>query len=106
MMVFGDLGDDSGTGVCFTRDPCTGEKVHLWRLPPPRPGRGRRGRHPKHIDPDQLADLHPECHRRLLEIMDGLETHYRDMCDIEFTIERDVLWILQTRAGKRTAAAA
>ncbi|MGH3668824.1 MAG: PEP-utilizing enzyme, partial [Acidimicrobiia bacterium] len=55
---------------------------------------------------DQLADLHPECHRRLLEIMEGLETHYRDMCDIEFTIERDVLYILQTRAGKRTAAAA
>ena len=51
MMVFGDLGDDSGTGVCFTRDPGTGEKVDLRRLSPPGPGRGRRGRHPQHLDP-------------------------------------------------------
>ncbi|HEX5695485.1 MAG TPA: putative PEP-binding protein, partial [Acidimicrobiia bacterium] len=55
---------------------------------------------------EELAGLHPECHRQLVEIMNGLEDHYRDMCDIEFTIEKDVLYILQTRAGKRTAPAA
>ena len=106
MMVFGDLGDDSGTGVCFTRDPGTGEKVIYGDYLPRAQGEDVVAGIRNTLTLDQLADLHPECHRRLLEIMDGLETHYRDMCDIEFTIERDVLYILQTRAGKRTAAAA
>ena len=106
MMVFGDLGDDSGTGVCFTRDPGTGEKVIYGDYLPRAQGEDVVAGIRNTLTLDQLAGLHPECHRRLLEIMDGLESHYRDMCDIEFTIERDVLYILQTRAGKRTAAAA
>ncbi|HEX2403867.1 MAG TPA: PEP/pyruvate-binding domain-containing protein, partial [Acidimicrobiia bacterium] len=106
MMVFGDLGDDSGTGVCFTRDPGTGERVIYGDYLPRAQGEDVVAGIRNTLTLDQLADLHPECHRRLLEIMDGLENHYRDMCDIEFTIERDVLYILQTRAGKRTAAAA
>jgi pyruvate, orthophosphate dikinase len=106
MMVFGDLGDDSGTGVCFTRDPGTGERVIYGDYLPRAQGEDVVAGIRNTLTLDQLADLHPECHRRLLEIMDGLEHHYRDMCDIEFTIERDVLYILQTRAGKRTAAAA
>jgi pyruvate, orthophosphate dikinase len=106
MMVFGDLGDDSGTGVCFTRDPGTGEKAIYGDYLPRAQGEDVVAGIRNTLTLDQLAGLHPECHRRLLEIMDGLENHYRDMCDIEFTIERDVLFILQTRAGKRTAAAA
>jgi pyruvate, orthophosphate dikinase len=106
MMVFGDLGDDSGTGVCFTRDPGTGERVIYGDYLPRAQGEDVVAGIRNTLTLDQLADLHPDCHRRLLEIMDGLENHYRDMCDIEFTIERDTLYILQTRAGKRTAAAA
>jgi pyruvate,orthophosphate dikinase len=106
MMVFGDLGDDSGTGVCFTRDPSTGEKRVYGDYLPRAQGEDVVAGIRNTLTLDQLADLHPECHRQLVDIMDGLETHYRDMCDIEFTIERDVLYILQTRAGKRTAAAA
>lgn len=106
MMVFGDLGDDSGTGVCFTRDPSTGEKTVYGDYLPRAQGEDVVSGIRNTLTLDQLAELHPECHRRLLEIMAGLENHYRDMCDIEFTIERDELYILQTRAGKRTAAAA
>ncbi len=106
MMVFGDLGEQSGTGVCFTRDPSSGEKKIYGDYLPQAQGEDVVAGIRNTLTLDQLADLHPECHGRLLEIMSGLEAHYRDMCDIEFTIERDVLYILQTRAGKRTAAAA
>jgi pyruvate,orthophosphate dikinase len=106
MMVFGDLGDDSGTGVCFTRDPSTGEKKVYGDYLPRAQGEDVVAGIRNTLTLDQLADLHPECHRQLLEIMGGLESHYGDMCDIEFTIERDILYMLQTRAGKRTAAAA
>jgi pyruvate,orthophosphate dikinase len=105
-MVFGDLGDDSGTGVCFTRDPSTGEKVIYGDYLPRAQGEDVVSGTRNALTLDQLAELHPECHRQLIEIMEGLEAHYRDMCDIEFTIEKDKLHILQTRAGKRTAAAA
>ena len=105
-MVFGDLGEDSGTGVCFTRDPGSGERVIYGDYLPRAQGEDVVAGIRNTLTLDQLAELHPECHRQLLEIMDGLENHYRDMCDIEFTIERDELYILQTRAGKRTAAAA
>ena len=106
-MVFGNKGEDSGTGVAFTRNPATGETGRLRRLPDQRPGRGRRGRHPRH----RAARRHgrrtsPSCHTQLLENMANLENHYRDMCDIEFTIEQGKLYMLQTRVGKRTAAAA
>jgi pyruvate,orthophosphate dikinase len=106
MMVFGDLGEDSGTGVCFTRDPSTGEKQVYGDYLPRAQGEDVVAGIRNTLTLDQLGELHPEAHDRLLEIMDGLESHYRDMCDIEFTIERNVLYILQTRAGKRTAAAA
>jgi pyruvate,orthophosphate dikinase len=106
MMVFGDLGDDSGTGVCFTRDPSTGEKVIYGDYLPRAQGEDVVSGIRNTLTLDQLAGLHPGCHRQLIEIMDGLEAHYRDMCDIEFTIEKDTLYILQTRSGKRTAAAA
>jgi pyruvate,orthophosphate dikinase len=105
-MVFGDLGDDSGTGVCFTRDPSTGEKVIYGDYLPRAQGEDVVSGTRNALTLDQLAERHPECHRQLIEIMEGLEAHYRDMCDIEFTIEKDKLHILQTRAGKRTAAAA
>jgi pyruvate,orthophosphate dikinase len=106
MMVFGDLGDDSGTGVCFTRDPGTGARLIYGDYLPRAQGEDVVAGIRNPLTLDQLGELHPECHRQLLEIMNGLEAHYRDMCDIEFTIERNVLYILQTRAGKRTAAAA
>ena len=105
-MVFGNLGDDSGTGVAFTRDPATGESEHY----------GDFLRHAQGEDvvagirvTEPLSALHthfPECAAQLDEVMDTLEAHYRDMCDIEFTIERGTLYLLQTRVGKRTAAAA
>ncbi len=106
MMVFGDLGDDSGTGVCFTRDPGTGARSIYGDYLPRAQGEDVVAGIRNTLTLDELADLHPRCHAELIGIMDGLESHYRDMCDIEFTIERDVLFILQTRAGKRTAAAA
>ena len=106
-MVFGNLGMDSGTGVAFTRDPGSGAAGRLRRLPAERAGRGRRRRHPQHGAAggprgDRQAAPTTSC----MEIMARLESHYRDLCDIEFTIERNKLWMLQTRVGKRTAGAA
>jgi pyruvate, orthophosphate dikinase len=106
MMVFGDLGDDSGTGVCFTRDPATGERVDYGDYLPRAQGEDVVAGIRNALSLEELASLHPECHDELVEIMGLLERHYRDMCDIEFTIERNKLHILQTRAGKRTAEAA
>jgi pyruvate, orthophosphate dikinase len=106
MMVFGDLGDDSGTGVCFTRDPATGERLSYGDYLPRAQGEDVVAGIRNTLSLDELAEIHPECHDQLLEIMDRLERHYRDMLDIEFTIERDTLYILQTRVGKRTAEAA
>lgn len=106
MMVFGDLGDDSGTGVCFTRDPATGERASYGDYLPRAQGEDVVAGIRNTLSLDELADLHPDCHTELTGIMDRLEKHYQDMCDIEFTIERDNLFILQTRVGKRTAEAA
>ena len=106
MMVFGDLGEDSGTGVCFTRDPSTGASDPYGDYLPRAQGEDVVAGIRNTLTLDELADLHPDAHGRLLEIMEGLEKHYRDMCDIEFTIEKDILYILQARVGKRTAAAA
>ncbi|WP_182886400.1 pyruvate, phosphate dikinase [Microbispora sp. H10885] len=105
-MVFGNMGPDSGTGVAFTRDP----------------GSGRRGAYGDYLRDAQgedvvagirntvplqeLETINPEAYHELLGIMATLERHYRDLCDIEFTIERGRLWMLQTRVGKRTAEAA
>jgi pyruvate, orthophosphate dikinase len=105
-MVFGNLGDDSGTGVAFTRDPATGEKGVYGDYLPNAQGEdvvaGIRNTLPLH----ELRRLNPDAYRQLLDIMKKLERHYRDMCDIEFTIEKAKLWMLQTRVGKRTGAAA
>ena len=115
-MVFGNMGEDSATGVAFTRDPATGEKVFFGeylvnaqgedvvagiRTPQPI-------NHNTKTDPSQvtLEELMPEAYKQLDEIQKKLEQHYKDMQDIEFTIQHGRLWMLQTRTGKRTAAAA
>ena len=106
MMVFGDLGADSGTGVCFTRDPGTGEKAPYGDYLSLAQGEDVVAGTRNTATLDDLARLHPQCHEELLSVMDGLERHFRDMCDIEFTIEKGRLFMLQTRAGKRNAPAA
>ena len=105
-MVFGNLGPTSGTGVCFTRDPATGKPGAVRRLPRQRPGRGRGLRDPQHAVARGPVQARPRLLQAADKIMRRLETHYRDLCDIEFTVERGKLWMLQTRVGKRTAAAA
>ena len=106
MMVFGNLGDDSGTGVCFTRDPATGEATPYGDYLANAQGEDVVAGIRRTMDLAGLAGRHPDRHGELLEVMAKLEQHYRDMCDIEFTIEENRLWILQTRVGKRTATAA
>lgn len=106
MMVFGDLGPTSGTGVCFTRNPSTGESEPYGDYLDRAQGEDVVSGNRNTLTLDELSELHPGPHAQLLEIMNGLETHYRDMCDIEFTIERGDLFILQTRVGKRSAEAA
>ncbi|HET9260044.1 MAG TPA: pyruvate, phosphate dikinase [Acidimicrobiia bacterium] len=106
MMVFGDLGADSGTGVCFTRDPAKGTKVPYGDYLPRAQGEDVVAGIRNTLTLGELAQLHPRCHDELISIMDGLEQYYADMCDIEFTIEKDTLYILQARVGKRTAEAA
>jgi len=105
-MVFGNMGDDSGTGVTFTRDPATGEKV-LWGeyLPNAQGEDVVAGiRTPYKIE--ELKEKMPEVYEQLVKVSELLERHYKDMQDMEFTVERGKLWMLQTRAGKRTAKAA
>ena len=105
-MVFGDLGPTSGTGVCFTRDPSTGENAPFGDYLPQAQGEDVVAGIRNTLTLDDLADRHPDVHAQLLDTMSRLEKATRDMADIEFTIERNKLWILQTRSGKRTAAAA
>ncbi|MBL7543478.1 MAG: pyruvate, phosphate dikinase [Bdellovibrionaceae bacterium] len=114
-MVFGNMGEDSATGVAFTRDPSTGEKkfygeflvnaqgedvVAGIRTPQPLTVASAAGTGHK-----SLEEIMPKAFGELVTIYQKLETHYRDMQDIEFTIEKSKLWMLQTRNGKRTAAA-
>jgi pyruvate,orthophosphate dikinase len=105
-MVFGNMGERSGTGVCFTRNPSTGEKVLYGEYLTNAQGEDVVAgiRTPKPIS--KLAEEMPEVYQQLLEITALLERHYRDMQDIEFTIENGKLYMLQTRSGKRTGAAA
>jgi pyruvate,orthophosphate dikinase len=105
-MVFGNMGDDSGTGVAFTRDPATGEKVLYGEYLQNAQGEDVVAgiRTPKKIA--QLAQDMPEVYQQFVQVAERLEKHYRDMQDMEFTVERGKLWMLQTRSGKRTAAAA
>src|SRR4051812_18964638 len=105
-MVFGNMGDDSGTGVAFTRDPATGENVFYGEYLINAQGEdvvaGIR-------TPKKIAELQkdmPDVYRQLLEVRKKLEQHYRNVQDIEFTIQKGKLWMLQTRNGKRTGFAA
>jgi pyruvate,orthophosphate dikinase len=104
-MVFGNRGMDSGTGVAFTRDPSTGEKVPYGDYLENAQGEDVVAgiRNTKRVA--ELEQIDPKSYRELIDVMNTLEGHYRDMCDIEFTIEKGKLWILQTRIGKRTAFA-
>jgi pyruvate, orthophosphate dikinase len=105
-MVFGNKGETSGTGVCFTRDPSTGERVPFGEFLVDAQGEdvvaGIRTPEPL----DRMRDRLPEAYGQLVDTMDRLERHYRDMQDIEFTVEDGTLYLLQTRTAKRTAAAA
>ena len=105
-MVFGNLGMDSGTGVAFTRDPGTGQQGiygdYLQNAQGEDVVAGIRNTLPL----QDLEGIDKPAYDQLLAIMETLENHYRDLCDIEFTIERNKLWMLQTRVGKRTAGAA
>ena len=105
-MVFGNMGFDSGTGVAFTRNPATGEKVLYGEYLQNAQGEDVVAgiRTPKKIA--QLKDDMPEVYAQFVKVADMLERHYRDMQDLEFTVERGKLWMLQTRTGKRTAQAA
>jgi pyruvate, orthophosphate dikinase len=105
-MVFGNLGDDSGTGVAFTRDPATGEQGAYGDYLPNAQGEDVVAGIRHTLPLPELERLNSHAYRELLGIMHRLEQHYRDMCDIEFTVERGKLWMLQTRVGKRTGAAA
>ncbi|AKA48688.1 pyruvate phosphate dikinase [uncultured archaeon] len=105
-MIFGNMGNDSATGVAFTRDPNTGNKMLFAEYLPNAQGEDVVAgiRTPKHID-DMKKSL-PDAYSDLIKSAEVLEKHYKDMQDIEFTIEKGVFYLLQTRSGKRTARAA
>lgn len=115
-MVFGNMGDDCATGVAFTRNPSTGEKVFFGEFLINAQGEDVVAgiRTPNPISKDgknsseqlSLEELLPQAYKELVDVYKKLEAHYRDMQDIEFTIEKGKLWMLQTRSGKRTAKAA
>ncbi len=112
-MVFGNAGNDCATGVCFSRDPATGENMYYGEylvnaqgedvvagIRTPQPMAKVAGRN------DSLEEVMPELYKELCDVRSKLEKHYKDMQDMEFTVEHKKLWMLQTRNGKRTAAAA
>jgi pyruvate,orthophosphate dikinase len=104
-MVFGNRGMDSGTGVAFTRDPANGDKVPYGDFLENAQGEDVVAGIRVTRKLAELEEFDPDSYRGLLDVMRTLEGHYHDMCDIEFTIEKGKLWILQTRVGKRTAFA-
>jgi pyruvate,orthophosphate dikinase len=105
-MVFGNYGNDSGTGVAFTRDPGSGQQGIYGDYLQNAQGEDVVAGIRNTIPLQDLEHLDKQSYDELVGIMETLENHYRDLCDIEFTIERGKLWMLQTRVGKRTAAAA
>ncbi len=117
-MVFGNMGDTSATGVAFTRDPATGERAYYGEWLVNAQGEDvvagirtpqyltRAARERANAKPLSMEEAMPEAYGELARVFDLLEAHYRDMQDIEFTVERGQLWMLQTRSGKRTARAA
>jgi pyruvate,orthophosphate dikinase len=104
-MVFGNVGENSGTGVCFTRDPSTGEKDFYGDFLLNAQGEDVVAgiRTPMHLD--EMKNLMPTVYKQLLQVRKTLEEHYRDMQDMEFTVEEGTLYMLQTRVGKRTPTA-
>jgi len=117
-MVFGNMGDTSATGVAFTRDPATGENAYYGEFLINAQGEDvvagirtpqyltKAARERANAKPLSMEEAMPEVYGQLANVFNILETHYRDMQDIEFTVERGTLWMLQTRSGKRTAKAA
>ena len=106
MMAFGNMGDDCGTGVAFTRNPATGEKGLMGEFLMNAQGEDVVAGVRTPMPISQMAEVLPDVYKQFLEVCDILEKHYRDMQDMEFTIEKGKLYMLQTRNGKRTAAAA
>src|SRR5205085_12256855 len=116
-MVFGNMGDTSATGVAFTRDPATGERAYYGEYLVNAQGEDviagirtpqyltRAAREKAGAKAPSMEETMPEVFAELARVFDLLERHYRDMQDIEFTVERGALWMLQTRSGKRTAKA-
>jgi pyruvate, orthophosphate dikinase len=105
-MVFGNIGENSGTGVGFTRDPGSGERGVYGDYLEDAQGEDVVAGIRNTVSLADLESINKECYDELMGIMGTLERHYRDLCDIEFTIQRGKLWMLQTRVGKRTAGAA
>ena len=105
-MVFGNLGMDSGTGVAFTRDPGSGQQGVYGDYLQNAQGEDVVAGIRNTVPLQDLEQINAACYAELMQIMQTLENHYKDLCDIEFTIERGKLWMLQTRVGKRTAGAA
>jgi pyruvate,orthophosphate dikinase len=101
-MVFGNLGMDSGTGVAFTRDPDSGAQGHYGDYLQNAQGEDVVAGIRNTVGLSELERIDKRSFDELLDVMARLEGHYRDLCDIEFTIERGKLWMLQTRVGKRT----
>jgi pyruvate,orthophosphate dikinase len=105
-MVFGNLGNDSGTGVAFTRDPSTGERRFYGEFLINAQGEDVVAGIRTPLPIDQMAALMPGPHAELMRVQETLEQHFHDMQDLEFTVERGTLYLLQTRTGKRTVGAA
>ena len=105
-MVFGNMGDDSGTGVAFTRNPSTGDKKMMGEYLLNAQGEDVVAGIRNADAIENLGKYMPQAYKQFMDITAKLETHYRDMQDVEFTIERGRLWMLQTRTGKRTAKSA
>jgi pyruvate,orthophosphate dikinase len=105
-MVFGNMGDDSSTGVCFTRDPSTGERAFYGEFLVNAQGEDVVAGIRDPLPIARMADVLPDAYRELLEAQQKLERHFRDAQDLEFTVERGHLYLLQTRAAKRTGRAA
>jgi pyruvate,orthophosphate dikinase len=105
-MVFGNMGDDSGTGVAFTRNPSTGEKKMMGEYLLNAQGEDVVAGIRNADSIENLSQKMPKAYKQFMDITNKLEKHYKDMQDVEFTIERSKLWMLQTRSGKRTAKSA
>ena len=106
MMAFGNMGDDCGTGVAFTRDPATGEKKLMGEFLPNAQGEDVVAGVRTPLKIEKMAELFPDAFKQFTEVCSILENHYHDMQDMEFTVEHGKLFMLQTRNGKRTAQAA